>query len=493
MPRGRPVHHPAVTFSKEAIAKQSVGTERLSLVDRIFDRVAAEIQAGRLSPGKRVHSVRQMADECEVSRDTVARAYDKLVAHGHLESRAGSGFFVRHHGRTTWTGIEAVASPFMPEWWRFQLVQPVGNLASTPGLGLLPPDWLDETGLSRAMRAVARGSVRSLGGYGDPKGYLPLRQQLQAKLRDVHIDAPAACIMITTGATQAIHLIVLAMLRESGEPVLIEDPSSFLLRDRLLACGLEILNVPREVDGPNLEVLREHCVKHRPRFFFCSSVLQNPTSSHISPHKAFQTLRLAEEFDLTIVEDDTYSDLMPPSASSPAIRLASLDQLQRVVYIGSFSKTISPGLRVGYLCAHPKFIEWLMVYRTVSEIAGTSVSERIIYQLLSQGSYRHHCAQLRSRLDEYRQPVIEVLGGLGCRIVHEPDTGMYVWATLPYGLDAVSVGDELFKQGHLLAPGNLFSWAPSAASNMRFNVSRTLDTPALPALRRLIEERAAKV
>jgi DNA-binding transcriptional MocR family regulator len=71
--------------------------------------------------------------------------------------------------------------------------------------------------------------------------------------------------------------------------------------------------------------------------------------------------------------------------------------------------------------------------------------------------------------------------------------GMSVWPTLPHGLDALSVGDELFKQGHLLAPGNLFSWAPSAASNMRFNVSRTLDTPALPALRRLIEERAAKV
>jgi DNA-binding transcriptional MocR family regulator len=492
MARGRPVHHPAVTFSKEALATPSVGTARLSLVDRIFDRVVAEIHAGRLAAGKRVHSVRQMADECEVSRDTVARAYDKLVAHGHLESRAGSGFFVRQNARATWTGIDAAASPFLPEWWRFQLVQPVGNLASAPGLGLLPPDWLDETELSRAMRAVARGSVRSLGGYGDPMGYLPLRQQLQAKLRDVHIDVPAARIMITAGATHAIHLIILSMLRESGEPVLIEDPTSFLLQDRLMASGLALLTVPREADGPNLEALREHCVRHRPRLFFCSSVLQNPTSSHISPHKAFQILRLAEEFDLTIVEDDTYSDLMPPGASSPATRLASLDQLQRVVYIGSFSKTISPGLRVGYLCANPKFIEWLMINRTVSEIAGTSVSERIVYQLLSQGSYRHHCAQLRSRLDECRQPVIEALGGLGCRIEHEPHAGMYVWARLPYQLDAVALSDELFKQGHLLAPGKLFSFTSTAASDMRFNVSRTLDTPALPALRRLIEARAAK-
>lgn len=492
MPRGRPVHRPAVTFNREALAQASSGTERQSLVDRIFERVVAEVQSGRLAAGKRVHSVRQMADECEVSRDTVARAYDKLVAHGYLESRAGSGFFVRLQGKPAWQGVETAPSAFQPEWWRFQLVQPTGNLASTSGVGLFPPDWLDETGLAKAMRTVARGSVRSLSGYPDPMGYLPLRQQLQAKLRDVHIDAPAARIMITAGATHALNLIVLANLRRATEPVLIEDPAPFMLRDRLMACGLQPVPVPREADGPNLEVLRACCIQHRPRFFFCNSVLHNPTSSHIAPHKAFQILRLAEEFDLTIVEDDSYSDLMPPGAAAPATRLASLDQLQRVVYIGSFSRTISPGLRVGYVCANPKIIEWLLIYQTVSQIAGSSVNERIVYQLLSQGGYRHHCAQLRGRLDEVRQPVVEALGALGCGIEHEPDAGMYVWATLPHGLDAVPLAKELLAQGHLVAPGDLFSGQTHARSKMRFNVSRTLDTPVLPALGRLLQERAGK-
>lgn len=486
MPRGRPVHRPAVTFNKEALAPAAGGADRTSLVDRIFHRVVAEIQAGRLAPGKRVHSVRQLADECEVSRDTVARAYDKLVAHGHLESRAGSGFFVRAHGRPVQQPIDTGALQLMPSWWRFQLVQPAGNFASTPGFGLLPADWLDETGLAKAMRSVARGSVRNLTGYGDPLGYLPLRQQLQAKLRDVHIDAPVARIMVTAGATHALHLIVLAWLKSVGTNVLVEDPCSFLLRDRLLSTGLQALAVPRDADGPNLDVLRALCVEHRPKFFFCSSVLHNPTSSHISPHKAFQILRLAEEFDLTIVEDDTYSDLMPPGAVAAGTRLASLDQLQRVVYVGSFSKTIAAGLRVGYVCASPEILEWLQIYRTVSEIAATSVSERVVYQLLSQGGYRHHCTQLRSRLDECRQPAIEALGALGCRVDREPDAGMYAWATLPHDLDAVAVADDLLKQGHLLAPGRLFSDANEAHSRMRFNISRTLGSPALPALARAI-------
>lgn len=424
--------------------------------------------------------------QCEVSRDTVARAYDKLVAHGHLESRAGSGFFVRAQGRPVRAPIDTGALQALPAWWRFQLVQPAGNLASTPGLGLLPSDWMDETGIAKAMRSMARGSMRNLTGYGDPLGYLPLRQQLQAKLRDVHIDAPVSRIMVTGGATHALHLVILAKLRQAGEHVLVEDPCSFLQRDRMMACGLEMLTVPREADGPDLEILRAHCEQYRPSFFFCSSVLHNPTSSHISPHKAFQILRLAEEFDLAIVEDDTYSDLMPPGAAAPATRLASLDQLQRVIYIGTFSKTIAPGLRVGYVCANSKILEWLQVYRTVSEISATSVSERVVYQLLSQGGYRHHCTQLRSRLDECRQPVVEALSSLGCSVEQGANAGMYVWATLPRELDAMSVADELLKQGHLLAPGNLFSSTKLGRSTMRFNISRTLDSPALPALARAI-------
>lgn len=342
MPRGRPLHRPAVTFTKETLASATGDDGRVSLVDRIFDRVVAEIQSGRLAAGKRVHSVRQLADECEVSRDTVARAYDKLVAHGHLESRAGSGFFVRTQTRAARPAIDSGTHPLLPQWWRFQLVQPAANLQSAPGLGVFPLDWLDETDLAKATRAAARASVRHLAGYGDAMGYLPLRQQLQAKLRDVHVDAPVARIMTTGGATHALNLIMTTFLRSGPEPVLCETPTPFLLRDRLMASGMEMLTVPREADGPNLEALREHCVRHRPRFFFCSSVLHNPTSSHIAPHKAFQILRLAEEFDLTIVEDDTYGDLMPPGASAPATRLASLDQLQRVIYIGSFSKTIAP-------------------------------------------------------------------------------------------------------------------------------------------------------
>lgn len=487
MPRGRIGHRPAVTINREALDQEADGTERKSLVDRIVERVVKDIDAGKLSAGQRIHSVRQLAEECDVSRDTVVRAYDKLIVQGHLESRPGSGFFVKADRRGGWRGGDHGGLHLQSQWRRFQLLCPPNNMISTTGLGILPPDWLDETAVGKALRSVARANVRSLMAYADPLGYLPLRQQLQARLRDLQIDVPAARIMTTAGATDALHLVVLAHLRTIGVHVLFEEPGPFLLRDRLQAAGLNFAGVPRQADGPDLEVLRAHCERYRPRFFFCNSVLHNPTSSSISPYKAFQILRLAEEFDLTIIEDDTYGELMAPGPGTPATRLASLDQLDRVIYIGSFSKTLAPGLRVGYVCAKQEVLDWMVVYRTVSQIAGTSLNERVVYQLLSQGTYRHHATQLRARLDECRQPVIEKLAALGCGVAQPPDAGMYVWASLPGGANAATVAARLAEDGHLMAPGEFFTSNEAYRSHMRFNIGRTLGSPALPALARMLK------
>ena len=486
MAQGRPRHQPSVALNKKKLEAISAQHTRLSLVDSIFEMIVGQIENGNLTPGLRLHSVRQLAESCEVSRDTVARAYDKLVAHGHLESRAGSGFYVKQTRRGQSLHDIGASTPLLPEWRRLRLIQPLTNSASSTGLGLLPAEWMDDAAVGSALRTVARANSRSLAGYTDPLGYLPLRQQLQDKMKSVQIQVPVQQIMVTMGASDALHLVVLSLLSTPGEFVLFESPGPFMLVDRLMAAGLEPVAVPRESDGPDLDVLRQLCERHRPRFFFCSSVLQSPTSTQLAPHKAFQILRLAEEFDLTIVEDDTYSDLMPVHSDVTVTRLASLDQIQRVIYIGSFSKTIAPGLRSGFVCANPELMERLLVYKTVSHISGVSTVERLIYQLLTQGSYRHHCAQLRSRLDELRQPVMNQLNEIGCTFEYTPNAGMYVWATLPGNADAESIAETMYQQGHLMAPGVLFSAVESNRSKMRFNISRTLDSPAIPALARLL-------
>ena len=489
MPRTRKSHQPGAELTRKQLDAIQSPHGRLSLVGRVCEMVTGQIQSRQLSAGHRLPSVRQLAEDCGVSADTVARAYDKLVAGGVLESRAGSGFYVRQSGRKPHADHRAQAEAMLAGWWRLRPLMTTRPSLSTTGSGVLPPHWLDEGTLGGALRTVSRASQRGLADYGDPQGYLPLRQQIQSKLKEIQVDVPPAQIMITGGATEAINLIMMGYLRAAGESVLIDDPGSFLLRDRMMATGLDVARVPRLADGPDLDVLRQQCIRHKPRFYFTSSVLHNPTSTSMAPHKAFQLLRMAEEFDFTIVEDDTYGDLAPQTSS--ITRLATLDQLQRVIYVGSFSKTLGAGLRVGYLAAGVRQMEWLTVYRMVTGIAGSTLPQRLIYQLLSQGGYRHHCTQLRSRLDQHRQATVEQLRQIGCVIDHIPESGMYLWARLPGNAHATRVAEAMHQAGHMAAPGELFGSEPFY-SYMRFNIATTRDSPGLPLLAQFARELAPK-
>lgn len=460
--------------------------DRLTLVDRIFGQVSAAIQARRLKVGSRMPSVRQLADDCDISRDTAVRAYEKLVAHGLLEARRGSGYFVKSRGPRKMSDTNrSRAIPYHSQVvdkafrYRMTLINPPEGLRTRSGAGYLPGGWMEDCGVAGALRAVVRAPLANLDRPGEPQGYQPLREMLAWKLHDLGIRADAANIVVTTGATDALNLVVRYLLY-AGDAAVIEEPCQPMLTSSLTACGVELLTVPRLSDGPDIDALRSLCIRHKPRVFFCNSLVQNPTSTHLAPHVAFQLLRLAEEFDFIIVEDDTYGDLIGPSTMGHA-RLAALDRLERVIFLGSFSKTLPPSLRVGYLAAHPKFVEWFCVYRAINCIASNQIAEQAVCKLLSEGAYRHHCDQLGLRLGEVRPRAIEALDALGIEVEGEPDAGFHLWANLGEGVDALAVATVMLEQGHLMAAGSLFSG--NHGSYMRFNVAEVLRNDLLSTLK----------
>lgn len=300
-----------------------------------------------------------------------------------------------------------------------------------------------------------------------------MRQQLQLKLLEQGIQAHPAQIITTSGATDALHLAIWANFYP-GDYVLAETPGPFMQIERMMASGLEIVRVPRLADGPDLDALQAACEKYRPKAFFCSSVLQNPTSTSLSPYKAHQILKIAEAFDMLIVDDDTYGDLLPPGASGNVARLAALDQLERVVHIGSFSKTVSPSLRAGFLAASPAQIERIMMYRSAGVIHGPLLTDLFMHHFLAQGGYRQHCETLHARLEAIRNETREALLTMGCRISPTP-SGMYLWASLGEGVSAKKVAQQLASNGILSAPGEAFSTDHSCASYMRFNIAHACE------------------
>jgi DNA-binding transcriptional MocR family regulator len=229
-----------------------------------------------------------------------------------------------------------------------------------------------------------------------------------------------------------------------------------------------------------VEAFAEALTAHRPRLYITNSALHNPTGTTLSPLVAHRLLKLAEAANLTIAEDDIFADFEP----DPAPRLAAFDGLNRVVRIGSFSKSLSASARCGYIAAKPAWIEALIDLKIATSFGGGRIGAELVLSVLKDGSYRKHMESVRTRLARAMALTIKRLKPLGIRPWVEPRGGMFLWAQLPEGLDAAEISQKALAERVILAPGNVFSAAQSAASFMRFNVAQCTDERVFTTLAR---------
>ena len=443
-----------------------------SLIDQIVRSVAARIDDRVLRSGARMPSIRQFAATHGVSAFTVVAAYDKLVARGYLESRRGAGFYIRE--RTALNAPEQRSQAPFPDGHTLDVVWLVRNMfrpmahQHTPGTGVLPADWLDGPVIANALRAISRQHAGLLLNYGVPQGFLPLRQQLQHKLAELEIAATPEQLVTTAGVTQALDMVAREFTRP-GDTIFVDDPAWFLMFGSFAALGAKVVGIPRLADGPDIAQLAELAAIHKPRLYVISSVLHNPSSTSLSAAKAFQILRIAEEHGITIVEDDIYCDLHPGSAVQPATRLAALDQLQRVIYLGGFSKTMAANLRVGYIATSPELAQRLADRKMLQTLTTSDIGERVVYKILSEGLYRKHVERVRNRLDAVRARAVRQMEQVGLKVPVAPPAGIFVWADA--GRDTNVLTEHAMAEGLLLAPGSLFSPSQLPSTFMRLNVA----------------------
>ena len=482
----RPVTRPAAGAMVGLLSRDSGET----LIDQIVRSVAARIDERLLRGGARMPSIRSFAATHGVSPFTVVASYDKLVAAGYLESRRGAGFFVRERLPMALNAAESAFSATAasdPASKPIDVVWLVRNMfrqmphQHMPGTGVLPADWLDGAAIANALRAVSRQNANLLLNYGVPQGFLPLRQQLQHKLAELEIAAAPEQIVTTAGVTQALDLVAREFTRP-GDTIFVDDPAWFLMFGSFAALGAKVIGIPRLGDGPDVARLAELAAIHRPKLFIINSVLHNPSSTSLSAAKAFQVLKLAEEHDFILVEDDIYCDLHPGSAVQPATRLAALDQLQRVIYLGGFSKTMAANLRVGFIATSLERAERLADRKMLSTLTTSDIGERVVYKVLSEGSYRKHADRVRARLDSVRAKTLRQMERVGLTVVHAAPAGMFVWADA--GCDTNALAERAMAEHLLLAPGSLFSPTQLPSTFMRLNVAAMQE----PAVWRFLEK-----
>lgn len=436
------------------------------LVEQLVAGVRQHIESRLLRPGARLPSIRAMASRQGVSRFTVIDAYDRLVASGHVQSRRGSGFYV--------------AVPQVPETAAertgglqraVDVANLIGELYAEDNLtkiagGCVPDIWLEESGIRKHLRAIAAEAGRHITEGGSALGYRPLRDQLQRRLADFGIAAGPLQILMTHGVTHGLDLVI-RYLVSPGDTVLVEDPGYYNLVGHLKLAGARPVGVPRLADGPDLEALESIAAEHQPKALFMVSVLNNPTSTTLAPAKAHQLLRIAERHRFYVVEDDVYADWLP---TAPA-RLAALDSLERVFYLGGFSKTVSSSLRVGFIAAHPDAIADLTRMKLLTFLNTSEASERLIHAILVGGQYRKHLDRLRAHFDVARSGMTRELERTSWRLDSEPAGGILLWARHPDVDNSLPVAEVGVTRGMLLAPGAAFRPNHENSPYMRFNAA----------------------
>jgi DNA-binding transcriptional MocR family regulator len=458
------------------------GAER-TLAEQLAAWLALRIDEHALKPGTRLPSIRRFAADKGVSRSTVVEAYDRLIAAGYVESRRGSGFYVRArrsrpavHARAAGPARAATGTAPIDVVWLLRSMLKQAPASDHPGAGLLPPAWLDSELVAAAVRAIGRGAGAGLLNYGVPEGYLPLREQLVQRLALADIGATPEQIVTTTGVTQGIDLVARHFIAP-GDTVFVEDPAWYLMFGRFAAFGAKMVGVPRGLDGPDTTVLANLLTRYQPKLFVVGSVLHNPTGTSLSAANAHRLLKLADEYGFTIVEDDVYGDLHPGRNSSSCMRLASLDQLKRVIYIGGFSKTLAASLRVGFVAAHPDIAAALAELKMLTGLTTPELTERVVARILAEGHYRRHLERLRAKLDAARDRTARAIEKMGVKLFAPPDAGIFLWGD--FGRDTNAIAAAGAEQGILCAPGSLFSPTQLPSTWMRISAATCLNPAAM--------------
>lgn len=425
------------------------------------------LENGDWKLGQRLPSIRHVMESEGLSHYSAFKAYERLAAEGYIEAQQGRGYFVTYSINSS--SSEPLQFPQAVELSRdplFSLLQSKPD-AIKIGCGWLPTSWRDTDLLARSIRRTARLDTRSLVEYGDIQGYRPLRLKLCQHLKSkIRLDVSPMQILTTLGATQALDLVT-RLLIKPGDVVMVDQPGNGNLIKLISMAGGRVIGIPRGLNGPDVSEVAWIARNNNVKAFYCNSTFHNPTGSSLGARTAFDLLRLSIDHDFMIVEDDVYGDFAPGVHQS----FAELDGLERVIYIGSFSKSLSASLRIGYLACSLNLIAPLLEMKLLTSVAVPGFCEHFVNTILSDGSYLKHMHSIQRKLMVHQEIAQQSLYKLGWRFEIEPTGGMFMWVHHPSLHDLAPFIHRLAKYNVLLMPSASFNVSQSETRFLRVNVS----------------------
>lgn len=473
------------------VTKSSGLVAYLQIAQQIID----EIQRGRLVPSTTMPGTRWLADNLKVNRKTIVLAYDELIAQGWLTTESRRGTFVSaklpHFLQPSKSSVDAKKNnnPALPPVLEmYDSVNEVDSLNPViefndgiPDSRLIPFETL-----SKAFRHALIAPVRTNKlGYGNPRGVLSLRQAIAEMLnleRGLNVEIDNICI--ARGSQMGIFLAA-RVLTKPNKYVVVEELSYPPAREAFRSCGAKILTVGLDHDGIDVHALEILCKQYPITAIYVTPHHQFPTTVMMTAERRLKLLLLAEQYDFMIVEDDYDHEFH--FHHHPVFPLASTNHADRVIYVGSLSKVLAPGLRVGYLVASNDIINQCAAEVMLIDRQGNSVTELAVAALMESGEIKRHIRRTLKTYNERRNILIELLKSELAGFVNfdPPNGGLAIWLRLNDDLDISQFVQNALQEKVTVLPASLFSEARQNINAIRLGFGSHNVTELTTGIQRL--------
>src|SRR5947208_446831 len=458
-----------------------------------------------LTPGTKLPATRELARQLRVNRGTVALAYEELVAAGWARAHVGQGTFVAERAVGAGAPVASAAAlpPVALDWSglfsrnaqilgaddeRSRAVTPIPSSTTVvsfaggmPDSGLFPTD-----AFRRVLNQVIREEGSSLLQYYGAGGYPPLRQYLSTYLLRFGLEARPEEILIVNGSQQGFDLIARTLI-DQGDTVAIEQPTYPRALQVFRSFGAQLAPVPWDAVGPRVEVFERLLERHAPKLFYCQPSAHNPTGLTLQPETGRRLLEVAVRHQVPIVEDGFDGSLY--YGARPAVPLKAGDTQGVVLYIGTFSKILFPGLRLGWVVGAPPILERLQAAKQLADLHTSALIQAAVHRFCERRLLDRHAARVAR---EYARRRALLLAALGRRMPSdvtwtEPQGGFSLLLTLPPGLDATELLPAAIERGVAFTPGAPFFMDGAGTGTLRLSFSSVAAARIDEGTRRLAE------
>jgi len=432
---------------------------------QLADAIIREIKSGLIKPGTKMPGTRVMAGLLKLNRQTVVKSFDELYSQGWLVSSKSKGTFVSeelpeiHPAKISTednrlqlvskAGFEFERNEFIHDFAKPE--REIQGFHDGPDVRLIPTEIMGRNYKSILQRK--RGLL--LLSYIDVIGTEQVRQSVSGYLNESRgLRTEADNILMTRGTQMAMYLLAQVLLKKGDR--IITTSISFRYADlTFMQAGAELLRVPVDDEGMDVDEIAKICSRKKIRAVYVNSHHHYPTTVTLSAGRRMKLLQLAEKYNFVVIEDDY--DYEFHYDSSPILPLASADRTGMVIYIGSFSKTLAPGIRIGYVAAPPDLVNELGKLRQIIDAQGDAVMEQVVANMINDGEIRRHMKKGLKIYKERRDFMVSTLRAELSDVIqfHTPEGGLAIWAKFDKRIPVPELSIQLRKKELILSKGLL--------------------------------------